>query len=1099
MSASLAVSLLKSGGLVPIRTKDLMPSTPQSPAAPSNSVEALTGLSACTAEERGALLAAAIGQIGQAVLITDIGGAIQYVNPAFTEITGYSAAEVIGLNPRVLKSENHDPAYYRKLWQTILGGEVWRGEVINRRKDGSLYFDQMSITPVRDAGGEIAHFIAIKQDVSENRVMQAALESSEKKLEDVQRIALMGSWEMDVATGEVRGSDGFFRIFDCPAGTVRRPLSELLEVLPQDDRRHLNKTFEGTVQTRKPFDVEHRLLRRDGTMRVVRSRGQVVGSLGSHPARLCGTSLDITDGKLAHERLRLSEEKFRSLVANIPDVIWTAAADGRTDFISSNVEKLLGFTAGEVCDRPDFWLRHVNPQELPDLLAAFQRLFVEGAPFDVEYQIQHKDGRWIWIHDRAYRTYEKDGERYADGVITDVTERKRVEEQLRQSGELLRIVLDSIPEAVYGIDMQGKCTFCNPSCLQLLGYEDVAELMGRNMHDVIHHTHQDGTHCPVEECHIVEAFRQGRGTHIEDEVIWRRDGTSFPAEYWSDPMHRGVEAIGTVVTFVNIAGRKRSEQLLLEAKEAAETANRSKSQFLANMSHEIRTPLNGVIGVAGLLLDTQLTPEQRQYAELVRVSGEALLAVISDILDFSKIEARKLTLDWGDFELESVLRDSIAVLASKASEKGLVLSCELQSGTPRLLSGDAHRLRQIVINLAGNAVKFTQRGAVSVWVGIESETDHSATLRFTVSDTGIGFRQEQAAALFEPFVQADGSSTRRYGGTGLGLAISKELVEMMGGQIGVKSQEGVGATFWFTAVFRKQTKRTEKLDNETESSAQADGTSSALAAVAKIDDPTAVKRKASHLGRILVAEDNLVNQTVAVAMLTKLGYKSDVVANGEAALRALDKVDYDLVLMDCNMPEMDGYEATRRIRGGGERNRSPLIPIVAVTADAMTGDRDKCLASGMSDYLSKPVELATLAAMLKKWLKPGFKTGVMSPPPEIALERINIFNPKELLARLMGDKGLASKVIGAFLEDAPRQFILLKKMLDEGDAEGARRQAHTLKGAAATMSAEGLRVLCFEVQEAIAAGNLVRASALLPSIEEQFEVLKRTLEQSDFE
>ncbi len=1170
------------------------------------------------------LLAAAMEHIGQAVLITDVAGTVQYVNSAFTGMTGYSAEEMVGQNPRLLKSGRQDPAYYRELWRTILAGEVWRGELLNRRKDGSLYLDQMSITPVRDATGVVTNFIAIKADISENRATQSALQSSETRFEEVQRIAPLGSWELDVEAGEVRGSDGFLRIFEYPPGTATLRLSVLLEAVPEADRGRIQQVLEETIRTLEPFDVKHRVVRRDGTMRTVRSRGQVLGGSGNEPRRVCGTILDITESALAYDKLRMSEEKFRSLVANIPDVIWSASAGGQIDYLSANVEQLSGFTAEEIREQgAALWFNRIHPDDAQSTAQALQRLFTEGRHFDLDYRAQRKDGQWIWVHEKAYRTYERDGVRFADGLSSDITQRKRavevvqqserflqstldalsshvaiinedgviaaanaawhrfaaanggeantcgvginyinvcdrssdssaearrageglrrliagelqefsieypchspdvkrwfvmratpfaegggkvvlahenitqrklaeeavreseeryrslfernmagvyrctvdgrllecnqslasmfgynspdealaqpvtdwwynaseraeflkklksdksvtsyemrfrrkdgdsfwvignltliddpssadgiiegtlvdisqrkwVEEELRESGEQIRLVLDSIPEAVYGIDMKGDCTFCSPSCLQLLRYQESAELLGKNMHEVMHHTRLDGSHYPVEECHIYEAFRRGEGTHIDDEILWRRDGTSFPGEYWSHPMHRDGKIVGAVVTFLDITERKRNEQILREAREAAEAANRAKSQFLANMSHEIRTPMNGVIGVAGLLLDTQLTEEQREYAEIIRSSGEGLMKVINDILDFSKIEARKFVLETTDFDLRTVLQDTTALLALRASEKGVSLTSELERGTPCLLRGDPGRLRQILINLVGNAVKFTHQGSVSLSARLENPDRPNAdrgraTLRFNVRDTGIGFRQDRASTLFEPFVQADGTSTRRYGGTGLGLTISRQLCEMMGGQIGAESEEGKGSTFWFTAVF----------DTQAQSSVRSVARDSGAAACAAPSPWMDLEAGEKSQARILLAEDNAINQKVAIAILRKAGYKADVVANGIEALRALAETDYDLVLMDCEMPEMDGFEATRRIRDGRAPTRNPGITVIAVTAGAMAGDRDRCLQAGMSDYMTKPIGSLQLREILKKWLSPN--------------------------------------------------------------------------------------------------------------------------------
>jgi CheY-like chemotaxis protein/HPt (histidine-containing phosphotransfer) domain-containing protein len=475
------------------------------------------------------------------------------------------------------------------------------------------------------------------------------------------------------------------------------------------------------------------------------------------------------------------------------------------------------------------------------------------------------------------------------------------------------------------------------------------------------------------------------------------------------------------------------------------------------------------------------------------------MKVINDILDFSKIEARKLILETTDFNLRTVLGNAAALLAIKASEKGLKLTCELEPGTPWFLRGDPGRVRQVLVNLLGNAVKFTAQGEVGVRVRLEAEQECEATLRFTVRDTGIGFRQDRASALFEPFVQADGSSTRRFGGTGLGLAISKQLVELMGGQIGAESEEGKGSAFWFTAVFEKQPDKQSQPSMEGRVSSRACPERTRGVPIALDCPQPSVVRKNRH-ARILVAEDNRINQEVAVAMLKRLGYSAHLVANGVEAIQALREADYDLVLMDCEMPKMDGYEATRYIREGRAETRNLHIPIIAITADAMTGDRDKCLQAGMSDYIAKPVEPQQLAEVLEKWLSlPA--CGEASPPAgespanKEAVFDQPVFNQQDFLARLMGDKALARKVIAVFLDDAPRQLRILKTTLEEGDTDGARLQAHTLKGAAATLSAEALRALCSEAQEAAVAGELTRALALLPRMDEQFDLLKTALRQ----
>ena len=1178
------------------------------------------------AEEVRERLAAVVESSDDAIISKTLDGIITGWNSGAEKLFGYASSETLGkpmgmlLPPERAHEESDILARIRR------GESVEHFETVRIRKDGEKIDVSATISPIKDSSGAVVGASKIARDISERKRAEEELYRSRQMLQSIldtipQRVfwkdrncIYLGcnrSFANDVGLNnpaEIIGKNDFDLAW---SGTAERYRA--------DDRRVMEK---GSAKLN--FDENHS--RPDGSLLWLRTNKLPLRDREGKVTGVIGTYEDITERKQAEQALSTSEKRYRLLFERNLAGVFRTTLEGRVLECNPAAAHLFG------CDSPEELLALPITnfyQTTSDREALLTRLTAEKSLTNYEMRFRRKSGDSAWAMLNLSLVDDDSGAgRIIEGTFVDITQRKQAEEEVRESSELVKLVLDSIPEAVYGIDMHGNCTFCNPSCLRLLGYREAADLHGKDMHSLIHHTRQDGTPYPVEECHIYEAFRREHGTHVDDEVLWRRDGTNFSAEYWSHPMHRSGKVIGTVVTFLNITERKRAERVLREARAAAEAANLAKSQFLANMSHEIRTPMNGVIGVAGLLLDTQLTPEQRQYAEIVRTSGEALLAVINDILDFSRIEARKLTLDTTDFDLRTALEDAAAVLAIKASEKALELTCELEPGTPWLLRGDPGRLRQVIVNLLGNAVKFTAQGEVVVRVRSEAEGDRTATLRFTVSDTGIGFQQDRASALFEPFVQADGSSTRRYGGTGLGLTISKQLVEMMAGQIGVESDEGKGSKFWFTAVFEKQPRPSAPVtgvqpcllgakvlvvdDSATnqslvhsilsswgcrsEESADGDSALAILRQAAQGADPfqialldmslpgmdgeelgrriaadpqlkhtalvlmtgfgrnsdlarlqalgfaghvikpiwertlrealLALRAKgngavaageqvglppstvrANRQARILLAEDNLTNQEVAVAMLKKLGYSADLVANGAAALEALRKADYDVVLMDCEMPEMDGYEATKRIRDLRAGTRHPRIPIIAITADAMTGDRDRCLQAGMSDYIAKPVELRILAVVLEKWLNQPASAGEVttragqSPANTEAVFNQTVFNQavfnqEDLLARLMGDKDLASKVIAGFLDDAPRQLRSLKKMLEEGDAVGARRQAHALKGAAATMSAGALRALCSETQDAAAAMELSRALALLPRVQEQFELLKTTLKQS---
>ena len=798
-----------------------------------------------------------------------------------------------------------------------------------------------------------------------------------------------------------------------------------------------------------------------------------------HGSEIATTSTDSV--RRLQTALNHSEAFYLSLVENLPGNFLRKDLDGRFTFVNSRFCRTIGLPREQILGRTDFDL---YPAELARLYKEADEQVIRTGRTTESVEAHRTPNGTLYVQVIKSPVFDESGRIIGiQGIFWDVTERVRAEEALQEERVLLHALLETVPDSIYFKDRDSRFLRVSTALARRVGVADPADVIGKTDADFFAPEH--AADALADERRSLETGRPILGT-LEREV-WQ-DGTETWVSTTKVPMRnaRG-EIVGTLGVTRDVTAMKQAEEAIAEARDAALESARFKAEFLANMSHEIRTPLNAIVGMTGLLLDTQLDPEQRDFTETIRGSADLLLDIVNDVLDFSKLEAGKMSIEQTPFDLAQVVEESADLLAERAQTKGVELVSAISPETPLRLIGDPSRLRQVLVNLIGNAVKFTEQGEVVVSVQPEHVDQHQVRLRFSVRDTGIGIPKEAQARLFNAFTQADGSTTRKYGGTGLGLAICRQIVDLMGGTIELESEVGRGSTFSFVLTLRRQpwvaarpTPPPDTLDgirvlivddNETNRRilhhqviawrmrngcaasgpealdilrrAAAEGDPYRLVVldmqmpgmdgfdVARTiqDDPALAGTNiviltslASHpretdlakLGikayltkpvkqsklmdclaevvsgpgvaplapavappasgetvarkplRILLAEDNAVNQKVALRLLARLGYTADAVADGVEAIQAIQRAPYDVILMDCQMPRLDGYAATRRIRElEGRMIGMPRHHIIALTANSMGGDRERCLEAGMDAYVSKPVRREELAAALE--------------------------------------------------------------------------------------------------------------------------------------
>jgi len=927
--------------------------------------------------------------------------------------------------------------------------------------------------------------------------------AADRQLQELaEKAASFGMWETDVASSLTMLSAGAALLSGYPPVATRKDAEDLVLLIHPDDRPAARKDVDLARETGTTFESEFRVLQPDGSYRWRRTLGNAELA-GDGATRMVGVIIDIHEEKLMLERLGEYADRM-TLAEDVAGFgVWELDVLANSMTLSAGAAALSGFARHSMQVRGVEMVERIHPDDRAAVGLVIERAILEGEPYRIDCRVELEDGTERWIRSQARPEGVGGKTVRITGAIIDITREKLLLEQLRENADRMNLAEQAARFGIYEFDPRGGQLTCSQGWAALNGLP--AGTASLTLGEVARLVHPDDV-ALVEAASAAalsngEAQMEFRVVLPDRSVRWHR----------ARAVAQGVNGKPGRLTgaVLDITQEKQMLLSLEDARGKAEAAVLAKSDFLANMSHEIRTPLNGVIGMTGLLLDTGLTPEQRDYAETARSSGNALLAIINDILDLSKIEAGKLTIDSFPFDLRRLLEEVTDMLAPKADERGVELLVDYPAQAPSQFVGDADRIRQVVANLASNAVKFTHAGHVLIAAECAGRDGSTAEIRITVTDTGIGIPQDKIAALFEKFTQADTSTTRKYGGTGLGLAISKSLVELLGGSIHVESQEGHGSTFWFSLPLsfddqpealaapagtlndlrvlivddnhvnrrilqeqitsggmRGECCGTAEEALEAARAARASGDpfhiviagyqlrgmhGAALAATLKADpalrnlvyimltpvgyvkehngllesvdaclvkpvrqsrlmntltlewarriatatgpesaspDQPAATPASSSPGprpgrtstkevhgeftglaaRVLVVEDNAVNQRIAVMLLAKLGVRADVAGDGREAVEMLRMLAYDLVFMDCQMPKMNGLEATAEIRRLSGDNRT--VPIVAMTADVIDGSQERCLSAGMNDFIGKPVHVDALAGALRTWLRP---------------------------------------------------------------------------------------------------------------------------------
>ncbi|WP_158227136.1 PAS domain S-box protein [Mangrovitalea sediminis] len=1112
-----------------------------------------------------------------AMVICDDQGRIEYLNERARSLFGYAPETLRGQAFMTLISDRCEAGCRATLDQVLtrpLDAQVSTGlEIPGRRQDGSEFIMEVSWAVARQTTDRRPKVLVAMRDISDKKAAETELRRQEQQFRTLVQNTPGAIYRADLeAPPRIRFISDVIEnlVGERAEALIGQPLSQLHQWIEREDRDTVERTLQQAIETRSTYYVQYRIQRRDGARRWISERGQVSADSEGRAASLDGLMMDITEPKEANERIELAKKRLQEIADSVPGTVFQL--EQQTDkalkvtFLSNGVIRTHGIRRELAIAQPDLMLAVVDDETRQRLITQFAE--AEG-PVNEEVEVRLPGGSRRWLGCSALPYRQRDGRVLWNGYWVDISRQKRAEEELARSEAFFRTIFDQADVGLVSLDIRGNIQRANPAFQRLSRYSGES-LQQMNLLMLIHPDDQDAI-----SRHLQSIGQDGQ-LHFKQEVRFRRqDGTLR----WGDlrftvMRNRQGEPDECIAIIADISEQRRVAMALAEAKQAADQASRAKSEFLANMSHEIRTPMNAIIGLTHLTQQTSLDAQQRNYIDKIDGAAHNLLGIINDILDFSKIEAGRLDLEKVTFRLDDILTQIGDLFGHRAGEKGLELVFVEEPGLPLQLVGDPLRFSQILINLVSNAIKFTDQGEIVLSLRAQQRDADSLLLYCSVRDSGIGISPEQQQRLFRSFSQADGSTTRQFGGTGLGLAICRQLVTMMGGEIGVESTPGEGSTFHFTArmgiaegslidamplnvleglpvlvVDDNETARDNLRDIlesfdlkvvmaasgeealhqlavaeppirlvlmdwrmpgldgvETARRIQRSGTapeapviimvsaydqSDALSEAQAVgihhfvpkplspstlldsvlqalghsvrrqgDDhlmPILSDQQLSHLEgrRVLLVEDNDINQEVAAALLGEIGLKVDLAENGREAVDSALEGHYELVLMDCQMPVMDGYQATAEIR---RRLGEQAPPIVAMTANALADDREVSLAAGMVDHVAKPIDIAQLHRVIWRWLGTEAIPEVhAAPAPKPSRADGPVLDRRRGIALLGGDERAYNQLLQLFRARQADAMAQLQAALDAGDAELAQRLAHTLKGLAGNLGAGALQ------------------------------------------